>query len=550
MVAVDKCMGLYFNSGFKCFEFSLNSEIFIDKSEVISLLNRIINTSQCFICITRPRRFGKSFTAEMLSAYYSKGVDSSFLFDNLKIAKSDSYKNHLNKYNTIFIDMQQFLSNADKDVSKMLSNLESEIKNELRALYPEQEIAEERKLNQILSDIYSRETEALGKSNGFVFIIDEWDCIMREKQTDADGIKLYLDYLRALFKDRSYVSLAYMTGILPIKKYGTHSALNMFREFSMTEPGEYAPFVGFTEEDVRELCSQFNADFYSMKKWYDGYIFDNDLYLYNPNSVVESLLRKKFLSYWSQTETFESLSRYIDLNMSGLRDDIVSLIAGNEIAVNSATFHNDMTTFNNKDDVLTLLIHLGYLAINPLSNLKGVDNDKVFAVHIPNDEIRKEFKNITKDNQNYPGIYALIEQSLDLLENIWLMNNEKVAQAFDLAHQDHTSLLKYNDENSLSCVISLALYLGTVDTYTVHRELPAGKGFADMVYLPKAGIDKPALLVELKYDKTAETAIDQIKKKNYGRIFRDYTGDVLLVGINYDKDTKEHQCKIERMQKL
>ncbi|WP_406019026.1 PD-(D/E)XK nuclease domain-containing protein, partial [Succinivibrio sp.] len=263
--------------------------------------------------------------------------------------------------------------------------------------------------------------------------------------------------------------------------------------------------------------------------------------------VVESLLRKKFLSYWSQTETFESLSRYIDLNMSGLRDDIVSLIAGNEIAVNSATFHNDMTTFNNKDDVLTLLIHLGYLSINPLSNLKGVDNDKVFAVHIPNDEIRKEFKNITKDNQNYPGIYALIDQSLDLLENIWLMNNEKVAQAFDLAHQDHTSILKYNDENSLSCVISLALYLGTVDTYTVHRELPAGKGFADMVYLPKAGIDKPALLVELKYDKTAETAIDQIKKKNYGRIFRDYTGDVLLVGINYDKDTKEHQCNIEKM---
>ena len=542
-------MGSYLNKGFSDFEFSLNSEIYIDKSEVISLLNRFVNTRQRYICISRPRRFGKSFTAEMLSAYYSKGVDSSFLFDNLSISKSDSYKKHLNKYNTIFIDMQQFLSNADKDVSKMLSNLESEIKNELRTLYPEQEISEERKLNQILSDIYSKETDSLGKSNGFVFIIDEWDCIMREKQTDTDGIKLYLDYLRALFKDRSYVSLAYMTGILPIKKYGTHSALNMFREFSMTEPGEYAPFVGFTEEDVRELCCQFKADFYSMKKWYDGYIFDNDLHLYNPNSVVESLLRKKFLSYWSQTETFESLSRYIDLNMSGLRDDIVSLIAGNEIAVNSATFHNDMTTFNNKDDVLTLLIHLGYLAINPESNLKGVDNDKVFAVHIPNDEIRKEFKNITKDNQNYPGIYSLIDQSLDLLENIWTMNNEKVAQAFDLAHQDHTSILKYNDENSLSCVISLALYLGTVDTYTVHREFPAGKGFADMVYLPKQGTDKPALLVELKYDQNAETAIDQIKKKNYGRIFRDYTGDVLLVGINYDKDTKEHQCNIEKMKK-
>ncbi|SKA61657.1 Predicted AAA-ATPase [Succinivibrio dextrinosolvens DSM 3072] len=391
-------MGSYLNTGFRAFEFSLNSEIYIDKSEIISLLNRFLNTRQRYICISRPRRFGKSFTAEMLSAYYSKGVDSSFLFDNLRISKSDSYKKHLNKYNTIFIDMQQFLTNADKDVSKMLSNLESEIKNELKTLYPEQDISEERKLNQILSDIYSKETEKLGKSNGFVFIIDEWDCIMREKQTDADGIKLYLDYLRALFKDRSYVSLAYMTGILPIKKYGTHSALNMFREFSMTEPGEYAPFVGFTEEDVKELCSQFKADFSSMKKWYDGYIFDNDLHLYNPNSVVESLLRKKFLSYWSQTETFESLSRYMDLNVEGLRDGIVSLIAGNEILVNSETFQNDMTTFNNRDDVFTLLIHLGYLAINPDSKIRAFDNDKsLLVVHIPNNEIRKEFNNIMKN---------------------------------------------------------------------------------------------------------------------------------------------------------
>lgn len=390
-------MGSYLNTGFRAFEFSLNSEIYIDKSEVISLLNRFVNTRQRYICISRPRRFGKSFTAEMLSAYYSKGVDSSFLFNNLRISKSDSYKKHLNKYNTIFIDMQQFLSNADKDVSKMLSNLESEIKNELRTLYPEQEISEERKLNQILSDIYSKETDSLGKSNGFVFIIDEWDCIMREKQTDADGIKLYLDYLRALFKDRSYVSLAYMTGILPIKKYGTHSALNMFREFSMTKPGEYAPFVGFTEEDVRKLCCQFKVDFYSMKKWYDGYIFDNDLHLYNPNSVVESLLRKKFLSYWSQTETIESLSRYTDLNVEGLRDGIVSLIAGNEILINSETFQNDMTTFNNKDDVFTLLIHLGYLAINPDSKIRDFDNDKSLVVHIPNNEIRKEFKNIMKN---------------------------------------------------------------------------------------------------------------------------------------------------------
>ena len=207
-----------------------------------------------------------------------------------------------------------------------------------------------------------------------------------------------------------------------------------------------------------------------------------------------------------------------------------------------------MTTFETKDDVLTLLIHLGYLAIIPDSAIKGVDNDRIFAVHIPNEEIRKEFRNITEENKNYPGIYALICQSLDLLDKIYEMDSKAVAEAFDLAHQDHTSILKYNDENSLSCVISLALNLASVDLYNVHRELPAGKGFADMVFLPKQGVEKPALLVELKYDKSAQTAIDQIKQKNYGRIFRDYKGEVLVVGINYDKDTKEHQCFIEKMQ--
>ena len=539
-------MGSYLNTGFEKFEESLNARLYVDKSELISVLNDYVETEQRFFCISRPRRFGKSVTANMLCAYYSKDTDSSFLFDNLKISHDGSYKTHLNQYNTIFINMQQFFINADLNVEKMLSDIESEIKNELRQAFPHIEISDERKLNLVLSDIYNKESPLNKK--GFIFIIDEWDCIMREKQSDAEGIKIYLDYLRALLKDQSYVALAYMTGILPIKKYGSHSALNMFDEYSMTDPGEYASYIGFTENEVLSLCEEYKVDFGLMKKWYDGYTFEDSLHLFNPNSVVKAIQRKKFSSYWTQTETFESLRRYIDLNMAGLRDEVVKLIAGNEVVVNTSRFHNDMTTFETKDDVLTLLIHLGYLAIIPDSAIKGVDNDRIFAVHIPNEEIRKEFRNITEENKNYPGIYALISQSLDLLDKIYEMDNKAVADAFDLAHQDHTSILKYNDENSLSCVISLALNLASVDLYNVHRELPAGKGFADMVFLPKQGVEKPALLVELKYDKSAQTAIDQIKQKNYGRIFRDYKGEVLVVGINYDKDTKEHQCFIEKMQ--
>ena len=537
-------MGSYLNTGFEKFKISQSSKIYIDKTELISVLNDNVETEQRFFCISRPRRFGKSVTANMLCAYYSKNTDSSFLFDNLKISQYDSYKKNLNQYNTIFINMQQFLSNADLNVEKMLSDIESEIKNELRQAFPDTEISNERKLNLVLSDIFNKESSVNKK--GFIFIIDEWDCIMREKQSDTEGIKMYLDYLRVLLKDQSYVALAYMTGILPIKKYGSHSALNMFKEYSMTDAGKYAPYIGFTEDEVLTLCEKYKIDSNSMKKWYDGYSFENSPHLYNPNSVVCAIDENKFKSYWTQTETFESLRRYIDLNIAGLRDEIVKLIAGNEIVVNTSRFHNDMTTFESKDDVLTLLIHLGYLAINPNSTIRLTSSKQVVS-RIPNEEIKDEFRNITEENRNYPGIYALISQSLDLLDKIYEMDNDAVAQAFDLAHQDHTSILKYNDENSLSCVISLALNLASVDLYNVHRELPSGKGFADMVYLPKHGVDKPALLVELKYDKSAQTAIDQIKQKNYGRIFRDYKGEVLVVGINYDKDTKEHQCLIEKL---
>ena len=232
------------------------------------------------------------------------------------------------------------------------------------------------------------------------------------------------------------------------------------------------------------------------------------------------------------------------MNMEGLRDDIVKLIAGEDVVVNVAKFQNDTFTFKTKNDVLTLLIHLGYLAIKPDSDIR-VDNISKFVVNITNEEIKMEFRNIT---EKYSGVYNLISKSYDLLNDIWSLNSDAVAKVFDEAHQDHTSILTYNDENSLSCVISLSLVLSTTDTYNVIRELPTGKGYADLVYLPKPGVNKPALLIELKYDKSAQSAITQIKEKNYLQFFKDYKGEVLLVGINYSKDTKTHQCIIEKAQ--
>ena len=292
-------------------------------------------------------------------------------------------------------------------------------------------------------------------------------------------------------------------------------------------------------DDYKKHLNQHDVAFNQMQQWYDGYSFKDVPHIYNPNSVVNAATYKKFISYWTKTETFESLQEYIDMNMEGLRDDIVKLIAGEDVIVDVSTFSNDMVTFHSKDDVLTLLIHLGYLAIKGSTNL-GV------IVHIPNEEIKLEFKTCVKNNNRYAGVYDLIKNTDVLLNEIWSLNSEAVAKIFDEAHQDHTSILTYNNENSLANVIAISLFLSTTNTYNVVRELPTGKGYADLVYLPKPGVNKPALLIELKFDKSAQTAITQIKEKNYLQFFKDYKGEVLLVGINYSKDTKTHQCIIER----
>ena len=528
-------MALYLNVGNESFQESLNSLIYVDKSPLIEILNRSIKTKNKYFCLSRPRRFGKSVTAQMICSYYARCQDCSPLFDDLKIASFDDYKKHLNQYDVISINISDEFSRASHNVKSMTDILTKSIVRELKEEYPNCVISSPEFLDLTLQEVYNYSKVP------FVFVIDEWDCIMREKKEDPDSLKQYLEWLKAIFKDKPYVGLAYMTGILPVKKYGSHSALNMFTEYSMTEPLNLGQYIGFTENEVKDICKQHDVAFNQMQQWYDGYSFKDVPHIYNPNSVVNAATYKKFISYWTKTETFESLQEYIDMNMEGLRDDIVKLIAGEDVIVDVSTFSNDMVTFHSKDDVLTLLIHLGYLAIKGSTNL-GV------IVHIPNEEIKLEFKTCVKNNNRYAGVYDLIKNTDVLLNEIWSLNSEAVAKIFDEAHQDHTSILTYNNENSLANVIAISLFLSTTNTYNVVRELPTGKGYADLVYLPKPGVNKPALLIELKFDKSAQTAITQIKEKNYLQFFKDYKGEVLLVGINYSKGTKTHQCIIERAQ--
>lgn len=396
----------------------------------------------------------------------------------------------------------------------------------MKRYYPDNQYIDWSDLPTALEDIYC-ETE-----KKFVVLIDEWDCVFRFFKNDATAHKDYLDFLRYMFKGRDYVSLVYMTGILPIKKYGIHSALNMFTETSMTNVEGYAEFTGFTEEEVQALCEKYNHNFEETKKWYDGYNL-RGISIYNPRSVVRSILGNAFDSYWTQTETYEALKVYISMNFEGLCDAIIQLIAGGTYKIYTGTFSNDMTTFHNLDDVLTLLVHLGYLSYN-------FDTQEV---KIPNYEISKEFVSVIKISK-WDKTIKSIQQSMKLLEDTWQLETDKVAKGIKEVHQENTSILTYNSENSLSCVITLAYY-SAKEYYNIFRELPSGKGFADIVMIPNTNhLDKPAIVVELKYDNNVDTALNQILRKEYTQSLKDYTGNILLVGINYDKDTKEHTCKI------
>ena len=519
-------MGIYLNPENVDFQKSLNSEIYIDKTELIAYTNKKLNTEQGYICVSRPRRFGKSMAANMLTAYYSRGCDSGELFQGLKIATHPDFEKHLNQYNVIHLNMRDYLTESE-NMKQLIQFVEDDLLDELQQEFSDLRMPRRKTLVKVLEQAFAQ------YKIPFVFIIDEWDCIFRVHKSDAASQKDYLDFLRNLLKDKSYIALAYMTGILPIKKYGEHSAINVFYEYSMTDASPIEEFTGFTEQEVRQLCEQYNMPFSETKKWYDGYCVDG-VSIYNPKSVVEAMLRGKFSNYWTQTETYEALKIYIQSNEFGVQDVILKLLAGEKEKIDTTTFSNDMVTFATKDDVLTLLVHLGYLTYNAETK----------EIWIPNDEVMEQFISTVKV-MGWGSVVTALETSEKLLQATLSGDEQTVAELIEQAHQANASILKYNDENALSCVISLAYY-SAQKNYTLHREMPAGKGFADIVFEPNRNCNLPALIVELKWGHSAEEAVEQIKRKDYLDCLQNYHGEVLLVGVNYDKE-KHHTCKIERV---
>ncbi len=524
-------MGIYFNPGNEGFRKAAKSEIYIDKTGLINVTNKLLNEEKNCISLSHARRFGKSQAAEMLESYYSRGCDSRELFSGFEISESENFETYLNKFNTIHLDISSFADDYRKDIVK---EIKKQLLDEIKEVYPDVDysVSIAAVLNKVYLKTFSDETPHGIK---FVIIIDEWDCIVRNNADDPELVHEYLQFLHALFKSKeskAFLGFGYITGILPIKKIKDESALNNFTEYTMTESDELAPYFGFTEDEVRRLCEKYDMPFESVKLWYNGYVFDN-YHMYNPNSVCSAMTKRKLRSYWKNTSAFDTINTFITLNFDGLKEAVVAMLNDQKISVNVSNFKNDLSLIYSKDDALTALIHLGYL---------GYDAERRQAF-IPNYEVKTAFQSALET-----GVWKDIADTLSRCDDLmWATidkDAEKVAEIIEKAHETYSSILKYNDENAMSCAITMA-YFTAPAYYQVIRELPSGKGFADIVMLPRpeAG-SKPAMIIELKYNKDADTAINQIKEKRYCGVLKGYKNEILLVGISYNKD-KHHECVIE-----
>ena len=521
-------MGIYLNPGNSMFQTMLDSVFYVDKSDIISFMNRRIGRENRFVAVSRPRRFGKSVDANMLCAYYSRGCDSSSQFEGLRVASDPSYEKHLNAHDVIRVDVQRLIGRGD-GIGHLVETFEQEVLDDLEDKWPDL-LARRQGLCKTLERIWS------AKGTGFVFVIDEWDCPIREAADDEALQRHYLDFLRDLFKGAPYVDAAYLTGILPIKKYGRHSALNLFSEYSIVDPDVLAPLTGFNADDVKRLCAQFGKDLEEIERWYDGYLLGPDrLHVYNPSSVAGAMESLTCRSFWTSTETYEALQVYIDMDFDGVQTDLVAMLDGQRVPVNVAHFENDMHTIRSKNDMYTLLVHLGYLGYDQVER----------AVFIPNEEIRREFS-VSLETGARPQLAALVRDSRELQRRTLRGDEEYVADAVARAHSSAAGPHYYNDEQALRAAVKLA-YIWSVDDYLRVDELGGGRGYADVAYIPKDGSGLSPMVVELKWNKPVDSAIEQIKRRDYPAVLAELGGECVLVGITYREETTEHTCRIERI---
>lgn len=534
-------MGIYLNSiePYEKYSIMARELYFVDKSEIMKDIFPLIDGFSKYLCITRPRRFGKTVMANLVAAFFGNAYDSSDIFDKLKISQHPDYKKHLNAYDVIYIDFSR-VSKKCQSYEQYISRIEDTLADELNEAYPGIKLRTDDGLWDILCKVYMKN----GKKR-FIFVLDEWDAVFHMDFMTEKDKNDYLLFLKTLLKDQVYVGLAYMTGVLPIAKYSDGSALNMFLEYQMMTIPRFSEYFGFTDSEIDDLfkrylqsCSSPNITREDLKDWYDGYHSASGVRLYNPRSIVSALSTNKIGSYWTESGRYDSIYYYIKHNINDVRDDVARMVAGERIRARYLSYAAAAMELRTREEIFSAMLVYGMLT---------ADDGEVF---IPNKELMKKFEETVRTYDDLGYIYRLARESDRMLAATLEGDTETMAHILGYAHNTESPILIYNHETELAAIVNL-VYLSARDLYRVEREDKAGKGFVDFIFYPQRMSDD-CIILELKSDASPQEAIEQIKEKQYDLKFKGrpgdackYTGRILAVGISYDRKTKEHSCAVE-----
>lgn len=538
-------MGIYLNSesAYTLYKSETQKPYFVDKSRMIEELFPLIEEGANHICITRPRRFGKTVTANMISAFFSKAREASDIFDRLKISTSQNYSKYRNQYNVIHISLND-ISRQCTTYEEYITRIEQRLVRDLKRAYPQAELDGEESAVDALMEIYTENSE-----NRFIFVFDEWDFLFHQPFVTEKEKREYLSYLRSLLKDRPYVILAYMTGILPIAKYSSGSELNMFTEYTMLSEEKFSEVFGFTDSEVDTLYQKY-TDYTEhikvtregLRYWYNGYHTFSGERVYNPRSVVCALRNNNLGNYWTSAGPYDEIYYYIENNVAAVRDDLALMVSGIPVPAKIREYAATSMNLNTKDEIFSSMVVYGFLSY---------ENGKV---SIPNKELMDRFDEMLQREPSLGYVYRLARASDRMLEATLSGDVDTMAEILELAHDTEVPLLRYNNETELSAVVNL-VYLSARDRYRVEREDKAGTGYVDFIFYPETDKSIDCIILELKVDSSPEEAIRQIKTRKYDLRFRErigeeqkYTGRILAVGISYNKKTKKHICRVEVLQ--
>lgn len=533
-------MGYYLNSSkmFSLYESEVRKPYFVDKSKILNELVPLVEQGNNHICITRPRRFGKSVMAAMIGAFFSRGCESGEIFDSLNIADNVNYHSHLNQHDVIYIDFSE-AANISRNYNDFITRIEKILSRDLHKAFRNVDFWENASLTEKLRIVHE-ETKT-----SFIFVFDEWDCIFHKKYITEDDRENFINFLASLTKGTGYVSLTYMTGVLPIAKYSSGSSINHFMEYTMAVQPKYSEYFGFSDEEVDMLYARYLKkepepviEREDLRIWYDGYFTAGGRKLYNPRSVILALSNNCLASYWTTTGPYSEISAYIVNDIDGIKKDVALMTAGEAVKSNVEEFAATAMQLSTKDEIFSAMVVYGFL---------NYENGKV---HIPNKELMDEFAKTIRKEKSLGYIYNLANTSERMLRATLDGDTKTMEEILQFAHDTETPLLDYNNETELTAIVNL-VYLAARDRYYVERECKAGKGYADFIFYPIQANDD-GIILELKVDDTPEAAIRQIRERNYvlkfqGKIAenRHHIGRILLAGIGYSKKKKEHHCKVE-----